>query len=164
MKTIYLVRHAKSSWDFPNLSDFDRPLNKRGKSNAPEMGKRLKKMKIIPDLLLASPANRALSTAVAIADAIGYPNDKIKTDEDIYHAGETQLLSIINNVKNEVGQLMLFGHNPGFTDLANILGNEWIDNVPTCGVVCLEFDVELWSEISPKTGTIKFFDYPKNTG
>ncbi len=161
MKTIYLVRHAKSSWNFPDLSDFDRPLNKRGKKNAPEMGKRLESRDIKPDLLVASPANRAYNTALAIAHEIGYPSDKIEQNRDIYHASEAALLSVIQQINDESNSLMLFGHNPGFTDLANILGNDWIDNIPTAGIVCIEFNTNQWSEISPKTGVTKWFDYPK---
>ena len=98
MKTLYLVRHAKSSWNFPELRDFDRPLNKRGKKNAPEMGKRLRAKGILPDLLLTSPANRALTTAREIAEKIGYPIKDILEDDHIYHSSETILLQIIKNL------------------------------------------------------------------
>ncbi len=161
MKTIYLVRHAKSSWDFPELSDFDRPLNKRGKKNAPEMGVRLQNQGILPDLLMSSPANRAHTTALNIAEKIGYDKDKIRLNRKIYHASEAELLFLINEVEDDFNTLMLFGHNPGFTDLANILGNDWIDNIPTAGVVCLEFGVDSWKEIKPKSGKTLWFDYPK---
>ena len=161
MKTLYLVRHAKSSWKFPELRDFDRPLNGRGKRNAPDMGKRLKAMGILPDLLIASPANRALTTARKIAENIGYPVEDILENDDIYHGSENTLLQVIKSADGDVNELMLFGHNPGFTDLANLLGDQWIDNIPTCGIVALGFDVTDWSEVTPGTGRNLFFDYPK---
>ena len=161
MKTLYLVRHAKSSWKFPELRDFDRPLNGRGKRNAPDMGKRLKAKGIRPDLLLTSPANRALTTAREIAEKIDYPLEGIHENDDIYHGSENTLLAIINGTDGNVNELMLFGHNPGFTDLANLLGDQWIDNIPTCGIVSIQFDVENWSAVTPGTGKNLFFDYPK---
>ena len=161
MKTLYLVRHAKSSWNFPELSDFDRPLNKRGKKNAPDMGKRLKLKGILPDLLMASPANRALTTAHKIAEKIGYPVEDIRENDGIYHSDDDTLLEIIRSTDDEIGELMLFGHNPGFTDLANLLGDQWIDNVPTCGIVAIEFDVDSWQSVIPEGGRNLFFDYPK---
>ncbi|MDN5216448.1 histidine phosphatase family protein [Fulvivirgaceae bacterium BMA12] len=161
MKTLYVVRHAKSSWDFPQLSDFDRPLNKRGKRNAPDMGNRLKMRGILPDLIIASPANRALTTAKKIAKEIGYPVESIRENDQIYHSSEATLLQIIKDTPDNIQGLMLFGHNPGFTDLANFLGDQWIDNVPTCGIVAIAFDVESWTSVAPKTGKNLFFDYPK---
>lgn len=161
MKTLYLVRHAKSSWRFPELRDFDRPLNKRGKKNAPEMGKRLKAKQILPDLLLASPANRAITTARKIAEKIGYPEAGIRENDKIYHGSEAELMDVIKATDNSIGELMLFGHNPGFTDLANLLGDQWIDNIPTCGVLAIAFEVDNWKEVAPKNGRNLFFDYPK---
>ena len=161
MKTLYIVRHAKSSWRFPELRDFDRPLNKRGKKNAPEMGKRLKARHILPDLLMTSPANRAITTAREIAEKIGYPEANIRENDGIYHSSETTLLEIIKKTDNSINELMLFGHNPGFTDLANLAGDQWIDNIPTCGIVAIEFDVNSWRSIKPKSGRNLFFDYPK---
>ncbi|QSE97426.1 SixA phosphatase family protein [Fulvivirga lutea] len=162
MKTLYLVRHAKSSWDYPELTDFERPLNKRGERDSPEMGKRLRKKGILPDLLLSSPANRALTTCKNIAQEIGYPKKKIATDRSIYHAGENTLLKVVQNVSDEHQSLMLFGHNPGFTDFANELANTDIYNIPTCGVFACSFEVKKWSEISFGYGQLLFYDYPKN--
>ena len=161
MKTLYLVRHAKSSWDFPQLQDFDRPLNKRGQKNAPEMGERLKLKGILPDLLMSSPANRAITTARKIAKKIGYPKEAIKENERIYHGSEHTLTEIIRSTPNDIGELMLFGHNPGFTGLANMLGDQWIDNIPTCGIVAITFDVDNWQSVAPQIGKNLFFDYPK---
>ncbi|MGI9541890.1 MAG: SixA phosphatase family protein [Cyclobacteriaceae bacterium] len=164
MKTLYLVRHAKSSWDFPHLSDFNRPLNKRGKKNAPEMGKRMAMKNISPDLLLASPAKRAFSTAKSVAKELNYAVEMIQTDESIYHAGVGDLLFAIQKVSDQYQSLMLFGHNPGFTDLANDLTGELIANVPTAGVVAIEFQADQWSAVNLGQGKMLFFDYPKRLG
>ena len=124
MKTLYVIRHAKSSWDLPGLPDFDRPLNERGKRDAPRMGKRLKEKRIVPDLMLSSPAKRALSTCKRIAEALGYSPDKIKTERSLYHADEDEILSVIKSVSDKHDVLMVFGHNPGLTDFTNQLGHE----------------------------------------
>ena len=161
MKTLYLVRHAKSSWDFPHLSDYNRPLNKRGKKNAPQMGQRLAARSIRPDILLSSPAKRAYSTAKSVAKEIKYPIEMIHTHEQIYHAGARDLLSVIQNVSDQHQTLMLVGHNPGFTDLANDLANESISNIPTAGLVAIKFKVDSWSLVNFGQGAMVFFDYPK---
>ena len=162
MKTLYIVRHAKSSWKFPELSDFDRPLNKRGKRDAPEMGRRFAKKNIFPGLILSSPAKRAFKAAKAIAKAIDYPENKIKTDMDIYHASASSLLRILQSQNDSISSLMIFGHNPGFTSLANMLANDNVYNIPTTGVYVVEFDVDNWSLVAERSGRKIFFDFPKN--
>lgn len=162
MKTLFLVRHAKSSWDDMRLADFDRPLASRGFRDAPEMGRRLAAQNILPDLILSSPANRAFSTATIIARSIDYDLDKIETRQDIYLAGVRTLVSQIQSVPDKINKLMMFGHNPGFTDLANYLSGSNILNVPTAGVVCIEFQLDKWSMVDKNSGRLKFFDYPKN--
>ncbi len=159
-KTLYLVRHAKSSWNQPSLADIDRPLNKRGKKNAPEMGSRLNKQQIMPDLLISSPAKRAYKTALAIAEKIGYSKKDIVIEEDLYHAGEQKLFDIIKRQSEENQTIMLFIHNPGITWFANKLCNVYIDNVPTAGVVSVGIST-LWSEVTNGSGDLIFFDYPK---
>ncbi len=161
MKTLYIARHAKSSWDFPELTDIDRPLNGRGNKNAPEMGQRLFKRNIKPDLLLSSPANRAFTTAQKIAQEIGYPLEEISTSQEIYHVGSGELMDIVRGQNDSINSLMIFGHNPGFTWFANSLTGEYIDNIPTCGIVAIEFDVGSWSNIEAGEGKLIFFDYPK---
>jgi phosphohistidine phosphatase len=164
MKQLYIVRHAKSSWDDLELTDFERPLNERGKRDAPEMGKRLKEKGTHPDLMLSSPAKRALSTAKKIAKALEYEKGKIETDQRLYHAGEGVILSIIQEVSNEKNILMVFGHNPGLTDFVNAMNDDkaGIDNIPTCGVVAFSLDIDNWSQLRPGVGRMMFFDYPKN--
>jgi phosphohistidine phosphatase len=161
MKTLFLVRHAKSSWKETDLSDKDRPLNKRGKHDAPVMGKLLKKMNVQPDLLISSPAVRALTTALNIANEIDYPNSKIDIVENIYMASATELLNEVSKSDDKLKSIMLFGHNPGITDFLNGLSTANIDNMPTCSIVCIQFEINSWSDIKNKKGKVVFFEYPK---
>lgn len=159
--TLYLVRHAKSSWDNPAMRDIDRPLNERGKGDAPRMGKRLKEREVAPDLMLSSPANRALTTCKEIATILGYSFDRIKTDKRIYHADEAALYDVLKELNDTQKVVMLFGHNPGFTYFANSLFNERIMNIPTCGIVAGQLKVKSWQEIKAGCGNLTFFDFPK---
>lgn len=161
MKTLFLIRHAKSDWGDPGLKDFDRPLNERGNKNAPFMGKLLKKEKIFPDLIISSPAKRAITTARKIADEIDYPKNKIVEEPKIYEANVKTLLQIINSLDDENETVFLFGYNPGFTDLLGYLTEANISNIPTCGIAQIEFDSESWKEVSRETGILKSFEYPK---
>jgi len=161
MKTLYLVRHAKSSWKYPNLDDFERPLNKRGSKNAPFMGKILKNLKVTPDLVISSPANRAAMTARIIADKINYPLDKIRYSETIYEVSANVLIHFIEQTDDAVNKVMVVGHNPALTDLANYFGGKLISNIPTCGVFCVDFDISSWAKISEHCGKLKFFEFPK---
>ena len=163
MKRLYLVRHAKSSWSDPTLGDIDRPLNDRGKKNAPEMGERLKNQSILPDVLISSPAKRARSTAKKIAKKIGYSKKKILIADLLYHGSLNDMLNGIQQFDDDHGSVMLFGHNPSFTDFANQLCNINIYNIPTCGIVAIDFNVESWKEVENKKGDLVFFDYPKKT-
>lgn len=164
MKTLYVIRHAKSSWENPLLADIDRPLNDRGKRDAPRMGKRLKERAVVPNLMLSSPAKRALSTCKRIAEILGYGVDKIKTERKLYHADEDDLLNIIKGLNDKCQVVMIFGHNPGLTDFVNLLSDEdhVIDNVPTCGVVCFTFDIDHWKEAEFGKAKFVFFDFPKS--
>lgn len=162
---LYLIRHAKSSWDDLDLKDFDRPLNERGKKDAPRMGKRLKEKEIYPDIMLCSPAKRALETCKAIAKVLSFPEEKIKTDKRLYHANEDQLLKVVKEIedlKDKEEVVMIFGHNPGLTHFANSFLSENIDNIPTCGVVGSKVSVKSWKEVRFGSGEMKFFDFPKN--
>ena len=161
MKTLYLVRHAKSSWDFPQLDDFERPLNKRGKKDAPRMGQFLSQEGIKADLLLSSPAKRALKTAKKIAKELGYEKEEIHTDRSLYHAWPERLLKVLVELNDIHSTVMLFGHNPGLTEFGNELCGASIDNIPTAGVVGIEFDVNHWRDIGYKSGKLLFFYYPK---
>ncbi|HEY3430146.1 MAG TPA: histidine phosphatase family protein [Cyclobacteriaceae bacterium] len=161
MKKLYVIRHAKSSWDSPLLDDFDRPLNERGERDAPRMAKRLKEKRIVPDLMLSSPANRALTTCIKIADVLQYQPEKIKTDETLYHADEDEILGVVKKLNDKHDEVIIFGHNPGLTDFINKMTDARIDNIPTCGVVACVFEVDSWKKISWGSGKVDFFDYPK---
>ncbi len=161
MKTLYLVRHAKSSWEFSDLSDFERPLNNRGKNDAPVVGKFLKSQQILPDLMLSSPAVRALHTATIIAREIGY-HQNIQVNEKMYHAHTPELWHIVKSVPDKVNELMIFGHNPSFTEFANEMVTQVIDNLPTCGVFAVNWHIKSWNDIKKGEGKFKFFEFPKN--
>jgi len=161
MKKLYIVRHAKSSWSDASLSDFERPLNSRGEKDAPLMGEILKKKGILPDLVISSSAKRALTTAKIISEKIGYSKKKIEKDTNIYHAGLRNMISIINEVSNDVQSLMIFGHNPTFTQLINVLANYDLPNLPTCAVVEIECLVNNWQALTAGTGKVVNYEYPK---
>jgi len=161
IKTLILARHAKSSWKNPGLPDRDRPLNKRGQRDAPVMGQRLARQGASPDRLVSSPAVRALLTAQAIAIEIGYPPDEIVTDERLYHADVGEWLAVIWDLDDALDCVMCFGHNPGLTEFVNTLAPLHIDNVPTCGIVELQFDVETWARVGHVRPIQTDFDYPK---
>ena len=161
LKTLYIIRHAKSSWDDPGQADFDRPLNIRGERDAPRMGKRLKEKDLVPDLMLSSPAARALSTCKIIADALNYPNEKIQTEMNLYHAVEEQILEQVNSLDDRYNVVFIFGHNPGLTDFVNSLTDNHLLNIPTCGVVACTLNINSWKDADLGKGKMLFFDYPK---
>ena len=161
MKTLILIRHAKSSWKNPGLPDRARPLNKRGKRDAPVMGEHLAERGIEVERVISSPATRALATAEAIALEIGFPWDEIIADERLYHADEFELLEVIQGLDDYLDCVMCFGHNPGLTALVNHLSPYYIDNLPTCGVVELRFDVDTWALVGELEPMEVDFDYPK---
>ena len=161
MKTLYLVRHAKSSWKYPDLDDFERPLNKRGHKSAPLMGKILEKLKVTPDLVISSPATRAAMTARTIADKINYPLEDIRYSEAIYEFSANALIRAIEQIDDTVNKAMIVGHNPALTDLANFFAGKPISNIPTCGVFCVDLDISSWTKISEHCGKLIFFEFPK---
>ncbi len=161
MKRLVLIRHAKSSWNNPGLRDFDRPLNKRGKVDAPEMGRRLAQRSLMPDRLLSSPAKRAIRTAEIIAGAIGFPAGRISRMDRLYGAGVTDLLDILRELNDGDDIVYLVGHNPGLTELINSISSDFLDNLPTCGVFCADFEISSWQETGRHRGTRVFVDVPK---
>jgi phosphohistidine phosphatase len=161
MKTLYLVRHAKSSWNYPELSDFERPLNKRGRNDAPKMAKKLLDLAIFPDTLISSPANRAATTARTIAEVLGYPLSDIQYNDLIYEASVQVLYHIISDIEDNFSTAMLVGHNPGMTFLVNSLSNHPISNLPTCGIFAIDLPLSSWKDISEDSGSMNFFEYPK---
>ena len=161
MRELFLLRHAKSSWDDPALSDFDRPLNERGKREAPLMGEHLAKLGVKPDLIVASPAKRAKKTAKIVAEKLGYDVERIVWKEGIYEASPQSLLYLVCSLPAEAKRVMLVGHNPGFTMLADMLGDIAVDNIPTAGVVGIAFDAKSWDEACRSRGHTVLFDSPK---
>jgi len=160
MKTLYLARHAKSYWKDQSIPDFDRPLNSRGKRDAPFMGEVLNDKKIMLDLIISSPAKRTKKTAIEIASKIGYPEKKIQFNEDLYEASSNTIIKLIKKIEEKYDSVMIFGHNPGLTMLNNHLSNHYIDNIPTCGIVALQLDKK-WSELDKNSCKFLFFEYPK---
>lgn len=161
MKTLLLVRHAKSSWADADMDDYDRPLNQRGDRDAPFMGKLVFGKIGKPDLIYASTANRAFSTASHFAREMGYDTGLIAGEKMIYNQGARSIIKLVSKTENNRNTVMLFGHNPDITYLANFLGNVNIDNMPTCAVACVDFDTDNWNEISDENGKLRFLEYPK---
>jgi phosphohistidine phosphatase len=161
MKTLYILRHAKSDWNGNFTSDFDRGLNARGLRDAPFMGKVLKNLGVSVDLILSSDATRAKSTIEFIAKEIGYDKEKIVFEHSIYEASTTTIINLIKSCDDKIDSLMLIGHNPSLTSVINQISNVTLDNLPTIGIMSIEFDIDSWSEIEPYSGKMKFFEYPK---
>ncbi len=163
MKKLYLVRHAKSSWADMGMDDFDRPLNERGKKDAPQMANLLKHREVVPNQMISSPAKRAFSTCLLFAEVLKFESSKIITDKKLYHAGADTILKVLSNLKEQGDEevVFLFGHNPGITEFANNLLNIAIDNIPTCGIVEAKLDIETWKEISFGCGKMNSFNFPK---
>ena len=161
MKTLILIRHAKSSWENRNISDFERSLNDRGKRDAPFMADILKKKKIKIDLILSSPAVRAFKTAKIFARELEIEEKEIIINENIYEAGRKDLLKVLMETNDSINNLMLFGHNPGLTYLSNYLCDYETDNIPTCGIVCMQLDFDSWKYLGSKSCNFIFFEYPK---
>ena len=161
MKNLFLTRHAKSSWSNPGLADIDRPLNERGKKAAPFMGKLIVDKGEKPELLISSPANRALSTAKAFGEVMGLVENDIIVNRSIYSAGAQQLLELVQNQDALHKSIMLFGHNPTFTSFVNMLTGSNIMNVVTCGVVRIDFEYSSWTDIDFGSGRLVYYEYPK---
>ena len=165
MKTLYLVRHAKSSWDDPSLADHDRPLNKRGLRDAPVMGQRLAGHQVRVDAIWTSTAQRAVETARHLARALNFPRKEIRLHDRLYTSAIDDLLLAISSCPDEVKSLLVVGHNPVISEFASFLirpgSNKDIWPIPTCGIVTLEFSLSSWQQIGAEEGRLLFFDYPK---
>jgi len=162
MKILILVRHAKSSWDQMGLDDFDRPLNERGKKDAPEMAARLKEKGLKIDLFLSSPAKRARKTAKYFVEEFGLKKEDIELEKDLYGASPSTILKAVTGIKNKLGTVALFAHNPGLTEFASSLTDVHIDNMPTCSVFAVQAETDNWADFATAPKRFLFFDYPKN--
>lgn len=162
MRNIVLIRHAKSSWDNPNLADFDRPLGERGLKDAPDMAKELAKYQLPIDLVIASPSRRTTETLAYFSTALRIPDNKIVWDSTVYHSGTENLMRLISNLPDSIHYVVVVGHNPSMTDFANALESDTlIENVPTCGIVHVSGNWPSWQDIRKKKGKLELFIYPK---
>jgi len=163
-KKLLLIRHAKSDWGDAGLTDFNRPLNPRGIKASAEMAQRIKMQQLIPEKLVTSPALRAFTTSEIMAKTWGKDVDLIEKYSKIYEASVVDLLSIVNGFDDACDSTSLFGHNNAITDLAVYLTDQDIFNIPTCGVVLIEFPFNSWQLVSKHTGSVIMYDFPKNQG
>lgn len=162
MKTIYLIRHAKSDWENANLLDIERPLNERGYRDAHFMGQKLKERKINPDFFVSSPAIRAYTTALIFSKILEYPANQIQLQPDLYETSEKRYLQVVSSIPNQTNNLLLFAHNPSISQFAGILTGTIFDDIPTCGIAAIDLDINDWKDIKPKCGKLQFLDFPKN--
>ena len=161
MKELCLVRHAKSSWKFPKLDDFERPLNKRGRKDAPFMGKIIHQLGFSPDLIITSPASRAAMTARIFAFEVNYPLERIEYAASVYESNERNLIQLLRKLDDNISKVLLVGHNPTLTHLANDIGDCPISNLPTSGVYCVALSITSWSGIKNNSGKLKYYEFPK---
>ena len=161
MKKIYFIRHAKSSWNEAGLSDFERTLNKRGKKDVPFMASRLKSFNVMPDLVLSSSAKRAKKTAQMICETIGYDKDKLSIQDCLYDSSYDIYRYLLETLDDTLTSIFIIAHNPTITEVAERLSGSILTNMPTCSIVCVEFDIESFKNIKEEGGKVLFFDYPK---
>jgi phosphohistidine phosphatase len=162
VKTLLLIRHAKSSWDNDTLSDFERPLNDRGKRDAPAMAKRLTEKNIKIDKFVSSPAKRAKKTAIFFATEFGANENAILYKTELYAALKETFLEVIKNLDDSAAHVAIFSHNPGITEFANSLTNTRADDMPTCSIFAVKSDAKKWNEFASSKKEFWFFDYPKH--
>jgi phosphohistidine phosphatase len=162
MKTLLLVRHAKSSWDDFSIKDFDRPLNDRGKSDAPMMAQRLVDKEIKIDAFIASPAKRARKTAELFVKEYKANKEHIVFFDALYLANPSVFSQVISKTDDQFNTIAVFSHNDGITAFANTLTNAKTDNIPTCGIFAVKIKAKQWSDFPEAEKEFWFFDYPKN--
>ena len=160
-RRLIIIRHGKSSWDNEGLDDIDRPLAERGILNAAEMAKRLLEKGIVPELILTSPASRALNTALIMLRNWGLEPGKLQIHDPLYDAYPEEIKQVVSEAPPEISQLAIYGHNPSFTMYANLFLDERLDNLPTAGVVIVTLESEGWKGIGRKEVKETYVDYPK---
>jgi phosphohistidine phosphatase len=161
MKQLLIVRHAKSSWEDFSVPDFERPLNDRGKKDAPLMAQRLLDRNIVPDEFITSPAKRARKTAELFAKTLNVPKENITEARELYEASPEAFFEVIRKASVSASVVILFSHNPGITAFVNKLTAVTIDDMPTCGIFALSCDIKDWTEFRAAKKEYLFFDYPK---
>jgi len=162
MKQLLVIRHAKSSWDFSTLSDFERPLNERGHKDAPHMAKRLLDKGIVIDAFISSTAKRAFTTAGYFAKAYGKEEKSIIQVPELYHAAIPVFYDVITETDSQLNTIAIFSHNPGITSFVNELTKTRIDDMPTCGIFAVTVHSDIWSDFKNSKKEFWFFDYPKS--
>jgi len=163
MQTLYLVRHAKSDWNNPELNDIERPLNARGYRDARAMSNWLKKHKIIPDQIISSSAIRAMTTALIFSKNLNIDSSKIIINPKLYETTEKDYLKIIHSIDNRIKSVMLFAHNPTLTLLSNYLSKPFTENIPTCGIVGLRIKQNHWKDFDFQKAELFLYEYPKKS-
>ena len=161
MKNLYLLRHGKSSWDNPDLKDFERPLNQRGLADIPVMAARFHARNSSVSCIICSPALRTKTTAQLFSEAVSYSGEAIISNPGLYFAGVGMFLKATTLIDDDCESAMLVGHNPAITEFANAMANVDIDNIPTCGLVQLQLDIDSWSQAELGQASMLEFDYPK---
>lgn len=163
MKTLYLVRHAKSDWADEDLNDIDRPLNKRGYRDAHFMSGLMKEKKLLPDLIISSPAIRAITTALIFCRNFNFNYSDIVIDPNLYETNIQHYKDCISKTDNRYKSIMLFGHNPIISDVANSLTKTFIENIATCGIVGIRQaeNCKEWNCFNDKVGELILYDFPK---
>jgi phosphohistidine phosphatase len=159
MKTLFIVRHAKSSWEYEGIKDIDRPLKKRGINDAYLISKVLQKKIETPSVFVSSCANRALHTAMIFSYSFNYPLANLKISKSLYSFSDGYLIKTVKALDNGFDSAIIFSHDHGISDFVNKFGNTAIDHVPTCGVVAIEFNTKHWKNI--KDGKTLFTEFPK---
>lgn len=158
------MRHAKSDWSNIELKDFDRPLNVRGERVAPKMGRELLVRDVKPSYICSSPALRTRQTVAYVCEGIVFNEEEVVFKEEIYEASTGALLRVINAFDDDHNSVMLVGHNPSISYIAEYLTDEVLNNIPTCGVLKINFEIESWQHVSKSTGILEWFIYPKQLG
>lgn len=163
MKTLYIVRHAKSSWDDLSVSDHDRKLLPVGKKRTKTVAAWLKEHDVIPDKIISSTAVRAYETARLIAKGLGFPEEEIEKERKLYGADSEDVFEVLYSLSDNVKRVMVVGHNPCFTDLVNLFldTGRQTDNLPTSGVAAVRFETKKWKEIDLAKHRIEFLITPK---
>lgn len=159
MKTLFVLRHAKSSWNHPELSDFERPLNKRGKKAAPRIGREMAERGYLPEIIISSPATRAAETVKLVAEAAEFTAEVVY-DKSIYGAGRSELFYVISEISDSYSSALIAGHNPGFEQLVETLVNEY-KRMPTAALAVLDLDIKSWNKFQSGCGEMRDFLIPK---
>jgi phosphohistidine phosphatase len=161
VKDVCFVRHAKSSWDHPQMKDFDRPLDDRGLKDAPMMARKMHELGLKPDLIITSGANRARSTAEYFHKEFNLDKDHFQVNNDLYECTPEDVYDVLRTAPDEAHFVFVFGHNPTMTWVANQIAGVHIDNVPTCGVVHVQAILNSWKKFKPEHAGFIGFHYPK---